>query len=95
MCEKLEDDIRGYHIGLYAKDFEGVKELNSLISISTSKGSKEDNSDRHSYHNPRISLEELMNTSDRIIITSACLASILWSCHYTKKCIKHDKGRNR
>ena len=86
LCSKLEDDIRGYHIGLYARNFDGVKELNSLISISTSKGESDDNkSNRHAYHNPRISLEELMNTSDNIIISSACLASILWSCHYTKK----------
>uniref|UniRef100_UPI001CA4E873 hypothetical protein n=1 Tax=Clostridioides difficile TaxID=1496 RepID=UPI001CA4E873 len=45
---------------------------------ATSKGILKDNSDRHFYFNPRISFDELMNTSDNIIITSACLASPLW-----------------
>ncbi len=78
MCTKLESDERGYHIGLYAKNLNGVKELNSLISLATLKGKKEDKSDRHFYYNPRISLEELMNTSSNIIVTTACLASMLW-----------------
>ena len=77
LCHKLEDDDRGGHIGLYAKNWDGVLELNKLVSISTSKGVKEDNTDRHMYYNPRISLEELMNTSDNIIVTTACLASPL------------------
>lgn len=79
LCTKLEADERGYHIGLYAKNFKGVKELNKLISISTSKGKKEDKTDRHFYYNPRISIEELMDTSSNIIVTTACLASILWN----------------
>lgn len=78
LCTKLEEDHRGYHIGLYARNLEGVKELNKLISISTSKGKNEDKTDRHFYYHPRISMQELMNTSDNIIITTACLASILW-----------------
>lgn len=77
LCNKLEDDDRGSHIGLYAKNWEGVLELNTLMSIATLKGELEDNTDRHTYYNPRISLEELMNTSDNIIVTSACLASPL------------------
>ena len=77
LCHKLEDNDRGGHIGLYAKNYDGVLELNKLISISTSKGVKDDNSDRHMYYNPRISLEELINTSNNIIVTTACLASPL------------------
>jgi DNA polymerase III alpha subunit len=77
LCGKLEDDDRGGHIGLYAKNYKGVLELNELISLSTSKGVCEDNSDRHMYYNPRISLEELMNTSDNIMVVTACLASPL------------------
>lgn len=77
ICKSLQDNDRGSHIGLYAKNFSGVLELNLLISKSTSKGINEDKSDRHMYFNPRISLEELMNTSDNIIITTACLASPL------------------
>ena len=78
LCNNLSDNNRGWHIGLYAKNLDGVKELNSLVSISTSKGKLEDKSDRHFYFNPRISVKELMNTSDNIIITTACLASPLW-----------------
>jgi len=85
LCTKLEADERGYHIGLYAKNYEGVMELNKLISTSTSKGKNEDKTDRHFYYNPRITIEELMNASENIIITTACLASILWQCKYTKK----------
>lgn len=77
VCNKLEDNDRGCHIGLYARNWDGVLELNTLISKSTSKGVNADSSDRHMYYNPRISLEELMNTSDNIIITTACLASPL------------------
>lgn len=77
LCNKLEEDDRGSHIGLYARNWDGVLELNKLISISTSKGKLNDNSDRHAYYNPRISLEELMNTSENIIVTTACLASPL------------------
>lgn len=77
LCDKLSDDDRGGHIGLYAKNWEGVLELNKLLSVATSKGKNSDNSDRHMYYNPRISLEELMNTSKNIIVTTACLASPL------------------
>lgn len=78
LCINLEDNTRGYHIGLYSKNLDGVKELNSLISKATSKGVREDKKDRHMYYNPRISFEELMSTSDNIIVTTACLASALW-----------------
>ena len=78
LCTELEVNERGYHIGLYAKNYEGVKELNALYSLSTSKGTLEDKTDRHFYYNPRISLSELMNTSSNIIVVSACLASMLW-----------------
>jgi len=77
LCINLEDNIRGWHIGLYSKNWEGVKELNSLMALSTSKGVKEDKTDRHMYYNPRISFNELMNTSSNIIITTACISSPL------------------
>lgn len=77
VCHKLEDNDRGGHIGLYAKNSDGVLELNNLVSVSTLKGLKSDNTDRHVYYNPRISLDELMKTSDNIIVTTACLASPL------------------
>jgi DNA polymerase-3 subunit alpha len=78
MCDRLEDNDRGYHIGMYARNWDGVLELNTLISKSFSKGVKEDNSDRHVYYNPRLSMEEIMGTSDNIVITTACVQSILW-----------------
>lgn len=77
ICTDLAQDDRGGHIGLYAKNWDGVLELNTLVSVSTSKGVKDDKSDRHLYYHPRLSLEEIMNTSDNIIVTSACLASPL------------------
>lgn len=78
MCDKLEDNFRGWHIGLYARNYDGVKELNKLTSLATSKGNREDKTDRQFYYNPRISIEQLKNTSDNIIVVSACLASVFW-----------------
>ncbi|WP_125154848.1 PHP domain-containing protein [Clostridium rectalis] len=91
LCINLEDNIRGWHIGLYSKNWEGIKELNTLMSMATSKGEKEDNSDRHMYYNPRISFSELMNTSSNIIITTACLASPLWQLS-DKSVLKKENG---
>lgn len=90
----LQENYRGGHIGLYSKNWEGVKELNTLMSLSTSKGTEEDNSDRHMYYNPRITFEELFNTSDNIIITSACLASPLWRL-YSSFIDEKDKQQER
>jgi len=70
LCKNFDDKTRGGHIGLYAKNLNGIHELNVLVGKSTLK-------DGHFYYNPRISLEELMNTSDNIIVTTACLASPL------------------
>lgn len=67
-----------YHYMLLAKNWEGVKELNKLTSISNNK------EDGHYYYNPRITFKELFSTSDNIIMTSACLASPLW------RAIKND-----
>lgn len=64
--EKVRDNK---HCCLIAKNKKGVLELNKLVSIS--------NRDDHKYYNPRISYEELKNTSENIIITSACLGGIL------------------
>jgi len=61
-----------YHYMLLAKNWNGVKELNSLTSASFNK------KDGHRHFNPRITFDELFNTSDNIIMTSACLASPLY-----------------
>ena len=60
-----------YHIILLAKNYEGVKEINSLVSMA--------NDDNHMYYKPRISFEEASKISDNVIISTACLASPLWS----------------
>lgn len=69
----LEDKLNEtYHIGLYARNLDGVKEINRLSSKSYKKD------DNHYYYKPRISIDELMNTSENIIVTTACLGSIFW-----------------
>lgn len=65
---KIRDN---YHCSLYAKNFDGVKELNQLSSASFNR------QDGHYYYAPRITLDELINTSDNIIVSTACLGGIL------------------
>ena len=64
--EKLRDN---YHVILLAKNYEGIKELNELVTLSTD--------DNHSYYKPRLSFEEFCNISNNIITTSACLGGVL------------------
>ena len=66
--EKHRDN---YHCVLIAKNYDGVKELNLLSSQSFNR------EDWHFYYVPRISIRDLYNTSDNIIITSACLGGVL------------------
>ena len=66
--EKIRDN---YHIILIAKNKKGTEELNYLSSIASDE--------KHKYYYPRISLDELYDTSDNIIITTACLGGILHS----------------
>lgn len=67
-----EDKHRdNYHCVLIAKNYEGVKELNRLISASFNRD------DYHYYYAPRIGFDELYVTSDNIIITTACLGGVL------------------
>jgi len=73
ITESLEEKIRdNYHTVLISKNWEGVKELNKLISKASNKG------DNHFYYDPRISIDELINTSDNLLVTTACLASPLY-----------------
>ncbi|MEG0151642.1 MAG: PHP domain-containing protein [Cellulosilyticaceae bacterium] len=73
--EKKIGKIRdNYHVILIAKNFEGVKELNELISLS--------NDTDHMYYNPRISFDEYFNISDNIIKISACLGGVLNKIEY-------------
>ena len=68
----VEDKHRdNYHCVLIARNYDGVKELNRLISSSFNRD------DYHYYYAPRISFNELYATSDNIIITTACLGGVL------------------
>ena len=74
ITETLDEKIRdNYHCVLIAKNYNGVLELNKLSSIAFNR------EDGHFYYAPRITYDELTNTSDNIIICTACLASILAS----------------
>lgn len=71
ITENLENMKRdNYHCGLYARNYEGVKEINKLMSIANQR-------DGHFYYTPRLTFEELLNTSDNVIITTACIGGIL------------------
>ena len=67
-----------FHICLYAANYDGVKELNNLSSKSFEGKGKKWYAGIQYYYRPRISFEQLKNTSDNIIVTTACLASLLW-----------------
>ena len=70
LTEQLEPKVRdNYHTVLIARDMEGLRELNALISKSCNP--------EHFYYTNRISFDEFLNISDHIISTSACLASPL------------------
>ena len=70
--KSVEDKHRdNYHCVLIAKNYNGVKELNKLISASFNRN------DYHYYYAPRISFNELYATSDNIIISTACLGGVL------------------
>lgn len=74
--KKTERD--NYHLGLYARNWDGMQELLKLSSKSFEGRTVESDDGKHFYYNPRITMEELFNTSDNIIITTACLGSPLW-----------------
>lgn len=68
LAEKVRDN---YHVVLIARNYEGFKELNTLSSKAFNR------EDGHYYFVPRITFEELFNTSSNIIVTTACVASPL------------------
>ena len=70
--EKIRDN---FHLGLYAKNYDGFKEINELMSEKKAFNRE----DGHFYYQPRITYDELKNTSDNVIITTACLGNILYS----------------
>lgn len=66
--EKIRDN---WHCLLIALNYDGVKELNMLSSKSFNR------EDGHFYYVPRITFDELLSTSNNIIISTACLGGIL------------------
>lgn len=72
VTETLSGKIRdNYHCCLYAKNYEGVLELNRLSSNSFNR------EDGHFYYVPRVTIDELIGTSNNIIVSTACLGGIL------------------
>lgn len=72
VTESLEEKIRdNKHVWLAAKNYNGVLELNKLSSKAFNR------EDGHFYFVPRITIDELIDTSDNIIVSTACLGGIL------------------
>lgn len=65
--EKIRDNM---HCVLIARNYDGFLELNRLISKSFNRN------DNHFYYVPRLSMDELLDVSENIIITSACVGGI-------------------
>lgn len=81
VTETLDEKIRdNYHLTLLAKNEDGVHEINRLSSMAHNK------EDGHFYYSPRNTFEEIANTSDNIIILTACLGNPLW---------QHAKSKNK
>lgn len=68
-----EKERDNYHVGLYAKNYQGFLEINKLSSKAFERDGV------HFYFSPRITLDELLSTSDNVIVTTACLGGILYS----------------
>ena len=88
LTESLDPKVRdNYHTVLIAKNYEGVKELNRLVWMSSDE--------EHFYYTPRISFDEFLALSPNIVTTSACLASPLNKLeddnpYYEKLVCKYD-----
>lgn len=68
-----------YHCVLIAKNYDGVKELNKMVSKSFNR------KDHHYYYTPRITFEELFATSSNIIVSTACIGGVLGKGEGTTK----------
>lgn len=70
LTESLTPKVRdNYHTVLMARNWDGVLELNELVSRSCDK--------EHFYYVNRLSFDEFLHMSGNILSTSACLASPL------------------
>lgn len=79
ITDNLDEKVRdNYHCILMAKNYEGFLELNRLVSSSFNRADVKCYGDNEQfYYTPRITFDELINTSENIIISTACLAGIL------------------
>lgn len=83
ITESIDEKVRdNYHCCLYAKNYNGFLELNELISKSYTR------TDNHFYYSPRITFDELISTSENIIITTACLGGIVNKSRNNKNLLK-------
>lgn len=94
LTQTLDEKIRdNYHCLLIAKNYDGVLELNKLSSKAFNR---DDNS---FYYVPRITIEDVKDTSDNIIVSTACLGGVLnkapddvrwdfyhWLCEHKDRC---------
>ena len=94
LTQTIDEKIRdNYHCLLIAKNYDGVLELNKLSSKAFNR---DDNS---FYYVPRITIEDVKNTSDNIIVSTACLGGVLnkapddvrwdfyhWLCEHKDRC---------
>jgi DNA polymerase-3 subunit alpha len=94
LTNTLDEKVRdNYHCLLIAKNYAGVLELNKLSSKSFNR---DDNS---FYYVPRITIDDVKNTSDNIIVSTACLGGVLnkapepirqdffdWLCQHPDRC---------
>ena len=72
LTNTLDEKVRdNYHCLLIAKNYAGVLELNKLSSKSFNRGNNS------FYYVPRITIEDVKNTSDNIIVSTACLGGVL------------------
>ena len=67
VCNDIEDK-NNYHILVYALNYDGVREINRLISLGYKR-------DGHFYYRPRFTIDELLSCNN-IIISTACLAGV-------------------
>ena len=89
LTQKIRDN---HHTCLYAKNYEGVKEINRLVSRAG------DRDDGHYYYVPRITLDEFLGISDNVIVSTACLGSVLNSddIEFKKRYIEYlQKNKHR
>lgn len=77
--ENTKDKVRdNYHCVLLSRNYQGVKELNRLVSSSFNRADvKCYGNTEQFYYLPRILFDELINTSDNIIVLTGCMGGIL------------------